>query len=178
MSFLRTLALLSALAPLACLTGCGGGDKPAADAPAADGAEDGHGGHTHSHDGGAHGANGGELIEFDSKGTFHAEWLADDKTGVTTIHILGSDVSKVHPIAAESVKLEVVLADKEESKTLEAVGATGEPAMASEFALKDPALVQMVKMAAKGGAKVTLVAEIDGEVRRGVIEKMDHAEHH
>jgi len=177
MTYLRILLLLAAIAPVAVLTGCGGGTKPAADTAADDGKPE-DGGHTHSHDGGAHGANGGELIEFDNKGTYHAEWLANDETGVTTIHILGSDVSKVHPIAASSVTLEVVLAGKEEKKTLEAVGATGEPAMASEFALKDPALVQVVKMAAKGGAEVTLVADIDGEVRRGKIEKMDHAEHH
>ncbi len=171
MSIWRILLVAAALLPAACFTGCGGDTKPAADSA---GADDGHGGHTHSHDGGAHGPNGGELIEFDNKGTFHAEWLADDKTGVTTIHILGSDVAELHPIAAESVLLETEVAGKSETKTLEAVDATGDPPMASEFALKDPSLVTTVKLASKGGAKVTLVAEIDGVVRRGEIEKMDH----
>jgi hypothetical protein len=181
---MQRLALLTATVFLfwgAATLGCGKSDNTAGGpgtgaSPADDHADHDH---DHAHEHAAHGPHGGHLIEIAS-GKYHAEWTHDDPSENenaknVTIYILGEDAKTEHPIAAETVTINVAVEGKDPKQyELAAVNATD--GKASEFTLDDPALIVDLGMAGEG-VTARLNVEIDGEPHSAEMEH-DHEHHH
>jgi hypothetical protein len=106
------------------LTGCGNGEKPAANEAQEHGDEHGHGDeHAHADEG----PHGGHIIELGVE-DFHAELTHDDAANKVGIYILGSDAKTAKPIASTSpVVVNVAVKGEPTQYVLNAVPQAGEP---------------------------------------------------
>ncbi len=140
-----------------------------------------HGDHDHAHhhhDHGAHGPNGGHLIELGG-GKYHAEWVHDDLADQenaknVTVYILGEDAKTEKPIEAEYITINVTGGKEPKQYQLQAVNV--QDGKASQFALDDPALVVDLGMVGQG-VEARLSVKIDGEPYNAKIEH-DHSHDH
>ena len=124
---------------------------------------------THNHPHATIGPNEGHLIELGDE-EFHAEWLHDSESGAVTVIMLDSTATQEVAIAAPGVRINVVIDDKPQQYTLDAVKVTG--GKASRFRIVAPDLVVALEIGE--GVNATLDVEIDGTPYRGEIEHHAH----
>jgi len=144
--------------------------------PAAPVASDDHD-HDHDHDH-AHealGPHGGHLVELGEE-EYHLEWTHDDDSGLVTVYVLDAAGKESVGIPAETITIATEIDDTAEYK-LTAVSPTGEPPVASQFELKDPALIQNLKMAGQG-VEATVSLQIGDKLYTGKFEHHEHSHDH
>ena len=154
------------------LTGCGTARQQATLPPASSDARHSQQ-HSHSHE--AVGPHGGHLIELGDE-AYHVEWTHDDASGTVTVYILDSEAKQEVPVAASSVSIDTKIRDTKVHK-LAAINATGDPPQASRFQLKDPALIESLKMAGQG-VEASIRVQIDGMQYTGNFKHHEHGEEH
>ena len=156
---------------LTTFVGCGGQSTPAPKnaAEKAKPAEKAHAEHEHEHGHAAHGPHEGELIELGNE-EYHAELLHDDKQ--VTIYILDSTASKVVPIEAKELKINLKHDGNPEQFVLAAAPADGDPEGKSSRFTSDRA--ELTEHLDEKGAEAKLVVEIQGKTYRGLLAH-DHA---
>jgi len=161
-SYTKYLFVFVACLSLA-VTGCGDTKKKE------ETKKDPHAGHDH----GAHGPNGGHMLEL-TPGGMHAEWNHTEE-GLITVWILDDTAKKEVAIEQEKVvfKVEIEGSDTTEYE-LEAVDA--EEGKASKFEVTDENLLQGLETAGKG-AKVTLMFSHDDKDYTGNVEHDEHHDH-
>ena len=168
---MRIQTTLVLLALVSLIAGCSSATAPPAHQ---------HAGHSH----GPHpetGPHNGHLIELGEE-AYHLEWTHDDESGEVTVYILDGEAKEVVPLASETISILSAVEDETEGKQttefkLAAVEPSGEPPMASQFSLKDPALLMSINMAGEG-SEVTVPLMIEGKEYTATFEKHDdHAGH-
>jgi hypothetical protein len=99
---------------------------------------DDHSGHGH----GAHGPNGGEIVEVGNE-EFHAEVVVDEDKHRIDVFILGSDAKTAKPIAASEISISFKHGDEVEEFKLAASALEGEAeGQASKFTITDEELFE------------------------------------
>jgi hypothetical protein len=97
-----------------------------------------HSGHGH----GAHGPNGGEIVEVGNE-EFHAEVVVDEGKHRIDVFILGSDAKTAKPIAASEISISFKHGDVVEDFKLAAAALDGEPeGQSSKFSITDEELFE------------------------------------
>lgn len=169
-SFRWNLLCLS-LSALVAVVGCGDskstGSKERAATHVSESDHDDHD-HDHAHGHGAKGPHGGQIIEFGDE-RYHAELVHDDATHTTTVYLLGEGAKGPLPIAAEDLKLNLVVGGKPQQFTLPAVADAGDPAgRSSRFQSPDAALCDALDAKGTTGR---LNVEIEGKAYVGKLEE-------
>ena len=115
------------------------------------------------------------MVELTDDHSIHGEYVADDKTGALTFHLLDKTMKESYPVEAETIELTTTPA-KGDALTyeLKAVRAEGSET-ASEFNVVDDKkrLVTDIKMAGKG-VKVTLKMKHKGKDETFEMKIDDH----
>lgn len=164
----RSFWLLTLVACLSTFLGCGGGQQPDPNKPAAH-----HEGDGHDHGHASEGPHRGTLVEL-GKEEYHAEVVHDDAAGTVTIYLLDSAAKKAVPIDAPEVLINLTHDGNAEQFKLAASPDQGDPeGKSSRFVSSDKELSE--DLDAKG-TKPQLVVVIDGKQFRGDIAH-DHEGH-
>lgn len=131
---------------------------------------DDHSGH------GAHGPNGGEIVEVGNE-EFHAEVVVDEETHRIDVYILGSDAATAKPIDATEVSVSFKHGDEVEEFKLAAAALDGEPeGQSSKFTLTDEELFEELHEHSEGA---TLTFMSGGEELSGMVtHSHDHGHSH
>ena len=169
----------TALAVVVCAVavGCNSSStpSPAPVSPATEtSSHDGHDhGHSHAHP--ETGPNGGHLVELGDE-EYHIEWTHDDESGLVTLYIVDGAVKELVPIPADSITVSAKI-EKTEDYVLLAVEPIGEPPTSAKFELKNPELIESLKLAGRG-TEVSIPVTINGKDYVGVFEHHDHGHGH
>jgi hypothetical protein len=172
MSYLLRWNLVGlALSSLAVFVGCGDSKSSASKERAAthvsESDRDDHD-HDHAHGHGAKGPHGGTIIEFGDE-RYHAELVHDDAAHTTTIYLLGEGAKGAVPVAAEDLKLNLLVAGKPQQFSLKAAAEAADPAgRASRFQSADAALCEALDAKGTTGR---LNVEIEGKAFVGKLEE-------
>jgi hypothetical protein len=153
------------------LTGCG----PADQMPPAPAVEPSANGHSHSH--AELGPNGGHLVELGDE-DYHVEWTHDDDSGTVTVFVLDSEGKESVAIPAETVSIQAKIQQTTEYQ-LAAVNRSGDPPTASQFELKDPALIEILKLAGpEQGVEASIRITVNDKLYTGAFERHEHGDGH
>lgn len=133
---------------------------------------DDHSGHGH----GAHGPNGGEIVEVGNE-EFHAEVVVDEDKHRIDVFILGSDAKTAKPIAASEISISFKHGDEVEEFKLAASALEGEvEGQASKFSITDEELFEELHEHSEGA---TLSFAAGGESLSGTVKHShDHGDEH
>ena len=148
--------------------------KPVAPANQVESGGGGHG-HAHSHSHEDLGPNGGHLIELGDE-AYHAEWTHDDENGIVTVFLLDGDAKEPVAIDSKTITITTTVEDTKQY-LLDAINATGDPPLASQFQIKDPALLVALSMAGES-VEASLTLMIDGELYNAKFERHEHGHGH
>ncbi len=139
--------------------------------------EENHGhAHAHSHD--ELGPNGGHLVELGDE-EYHVEWTHDDDTGIVTLYVLDGEAKDTVAIAADTISIQARIEGSTEYQKyhLTTSKQLGDPPMASQFQVKDPALIAMLKLAGQG-VEASVSVTIDGTPFTGEFEHHEQGHGH
>ncbi|MGZ0166470.1 MAG: hypothetical protein ACKVII_21305 [Planctomycetales bacterium] len=133
---------------------------------------DDHSGHGH----GAHGPNGGEIVEVGNE-EFHAEVVVDEDTHRIDVFVLGSDAKTAKPIDATEISVSFKHGDEVEDFKLAAAALDGEAeGQSSKFTLTSEELFEELHEHSEGA---TLSFTAGGESLSGTVtHSHDHGDEH
>jgi len=133
---------------------------------------DDHSGHGH----GAHGPNGGEIVEVGNE-EFHAEVVVDEDTHRIDVFVLGSDAKTAKPIDATEISVSFKHGDEVEDFKLAAAALDGEAeGQSSKFTLTSEELFEELHEHSEGA---TLSFSAGGESLSGAVtHSHDHGDEH
>lgn len=174
MLFRRSFELTLVAAFAMILTGCTNNDSGFTEV-SHDESEVGHGDHS-GHDHGAHGPNGGDIVEV-GNAEFHAEVVVDEDEHRIDVFILGSDVKTAKPIAASEIAISFKHGEEVEEFKLAASPLDGEAeGQASKFSITDEELFEELHEHSEG-ATLTF-ADGDQTLTGTVKHSHDHGHEH
>lgn len=174
MLFRRSFELTLVAAFAVILTGCTNNDSGFTEV-SHDESEVGHGDHS-GHDHGAHGPNGGDIVEV-GNAEFHAEVVVDEGEHRIDVFILGSDVKTAKPIAASEIAISFKHGEEVEEFKLAASPLDGEAeGQASKFSITDEELFEELHEHSEG-ATLTF-ADGDQTLTGTVKHSHDHGHEH